>query len=288
MNNKFLFKLAESEARPVYAGEKGIFSIDSAIASDDYKKTYDAFVYDLHDSGFSGWLRNFFNRQYSMFFSVKPGVFTKIFSFIFVPSYRIKKYGSILDVGCSTGLFLRYLPDEWIKYGIELNTRAVAIARGYGLNIQECGLESFKTDIKFDVIRASHVIEHVKDYKKFLSVASDMLKSGGLLVICTPNGNSFARLLTGRYWSGFYDKTHFTIFNTTNLREAAQEFGLESGFEGTYYMGYLGDSILRMFNIKKGRSVFLYALHLLFFPLSFIERVFGGADALVVYLKKIK
>jgi SAM-dependent methyltransferase len=284
--NRLLFKLAEENARSVYQDEQGIFKIDSAVATDDYKKNYDVFVYDLHDNKLFAAFRRFFNRQYSLLFAPKIKWVTKIFSVIFFPFYRLHDYGAILDVGCSTGLFLEYLPNEWRKYGLELNTKAAVIARQRGVNVTVGGLESFQADTKFDVIRISHVLEHIKDYKNFLAVAANLLKPGGILVIYTPNSESFSRKLAGRFWSGFYDQTHFTIFNYKNLLNSVFGLGLEVVFRSTYYMGYLGDSLMRILKIKKGRIFFIYLFYILFFPVSFLERCFNKSDALTVYFKK--
>lgn len=287
MKNQLLFKLVEDGERVVYKDEHGVFIIDSVLASDDYKKSYNAFVYDLHDNKLTIILRRFFNKQYSLFFSSCPGLITRLFSVLFIPFYWVGDRGRILDVGCSTGLFLQYLSDRWEKYGIELNTKAVAIARKQDVNVAACNLESFKSDRLFDVVRISHVLEHVQDYRKFLSIATELLRPNGWLIVYTPNSDSFSRKLTGKFWAGFYDKTHFTIFNAANLIAVAEPLGLEAVFSSSYYMGCLGDSIVRACRIKRGRTFMVCILQILFFPLSFIERLFNKSDAFVVYFKKL-
>ena len=76
--------------------------------------------------------------------------------------------GNILDIGCSGGYFLKNIPDNFKKYGTELDPIAFEIAKET-LNIDKKNIHlgdvlncSFDKNF-FDVITMRGVIEHVPD-----------------------------------------------------------------------------------------------------------------------------
>lgn len=184
--------------------------------------------------------------------------------------------GKILDVGCSTGTFLEFLPGTWDKYGVEINTDAVKIGREKGLTIDSGIFEEYKPGRKYDVIRASHVVEHTRSPEIFVKKLSTLTKTGGVVIIYTPNADSLSRRIFGPEWEAFYDDTHFNIYNKRTLTTLFKKYGLYSIKTDTYYMGYLLSSLLRKKNIKN--SQFLNAifplLYLFLLPLSLIRYIF--------------
>lgn len=103
--------------------------------------------------------------------------------------------GSILDIGCSLGIFLDLArKDGWDARGIELNKKARRIAREkFGLDIldkpiQELDLE----DESFDVITLWEVLEHLTKPHEILRESVRLLKPGGMIVILVPNCDSLA------------------------------------------------------------------------------------------------
>lgn len=97
---------------------------------------------------------------------------------------------SILDVGSGPGFFLLHGQKRgWRALGIEPSAKAAEYSRNSGLNI----IEDFLTDRtasdlgKFDVVHMSEVLEHIPDPSGMLSLAYDLLSSGGLLCVVVPN-----------------------------------------------------------------------------------------------------
>lgn len=287
----FLFKLNETNPRSVYKNKGEVLIIkssnDNLNSSEGFKKKYDKFI--VHDeNNFISLLRNTFHRYYGLSYLTNPPLMVNIFKLLFMPAPKIVKYGSILDIGCNTGEFLDNLPHGWEKSGIEINERAAKLAKKKGLEVENCSLENYKTLRKFDIIRACHVIEHLDGYDVFFKKVVSLLKTNGLLVLYTPNSNSLSFLLTKNSWAGFYDKTHFQIFNIDNMNKIAREYNLKLITTNTYYMGYLIDSFIRIFKVSNTKiELFLYYFFsITFFPLSFIDKIFMRGDSLLIVFRK--
>ncbi len=125
----------------------------------------------------------------------------------------------LLDVGCATGALLSTLRDRgWDCVGVEISSAQAAYGRQrYGLDIIQGTLESARfAERSFDLVHASHLIEHVNDPLSFLREARRILKPEGLLILTTPNADGLqARLLGSRWRSAIYD--HLYLFSLRTL-----------------------------------------------------------------------
>ena len=126
--------------------------------------------------------------------------------------------GRLLDVGCGTGEWLVTMRDlGWRVEGVDFDGRAVDVARQNGLEACVGALEqqNFPTN-RFDAVTLNHVIEHVPDPVLTLSECCRILKPGGKLVLCTPNGSSLGHRLFQQDWRGLEPPRHLHIFSTGN------------------------------------------------------------------------
>ncbi len=139
--------------------------------------------------------------------------------------------GRMLDVGCSSGLFLELARREgWNPHGVEISQRAVELARGsFGLEVF-CGTleEAGFQDGSFDAVALWDVIEHFDDPKASLREIARITRPGGALVLCTPNCSSLfhkAAHLAYRVTLGrvkgilplLYSEKHNTYFTPASL-----------------------------------------------------------------------
>jgi hypothetical protein len=77
----------------------------------------------------------------------------------------------------------------------------------------------------------------------------------------------------GRYWGGFYDKTHVQIFNIDILRKIGEKYDFSLVSAKTYFTGTLIESMIRRLNIPEGRfrMFCFYIFSCIYFSLSFIQ-----------------
>lgn len=107
-----------------------------------------------------------------------------------------KKYKTILDVACGVGYGTFLLAVDPLRKicGIDLSERALSIAKDQfsTSNIDylqgDCEeLKGFDFPEKFDAIVSFETLEHLKRPKDFLEGCYARLKSGGMIIISTPN-----------------------------------------------------------------------------------------------------
>lgn len=93
----------------------------------------------------------------------------------------------ILDIACGISTLGKNFGNE--VYGIDLNAQAVKVAKRHGIHAIVGNIEdTWKyPDNYFNIVIASHIIEHVVNPDKLLLEAKRVLKKGGLLIIATPN-----------------------------------------------------------------------------------------------------
>ncbi|MCL2440740.1 MAG: class I SAM-dependent methyltransferase [Treponema sp.] len=125
---------------------------------------------------------------------------------------------SFLDIGCATGMLLEYLHGRgWNVTGVEISPCAEYAKRERNLNIYNTPLEDigFSAD-NFDVVHASHLIEHLNEPAFFLKEVYRILKPDGNLFIITPNISGFQARLYGNNWrSAIFD--HLYLFSKSLL-----------------------------------------------------------------------
>jgi 2-polyprenyl-3-methyl-5-hydroxy-6-metoxy-1,4-benzoquinol methylase len=130
-----------------------------------------------------------------------------------------KEAPSALDIGCATGSLLCELKKRgWRVCGVEISPAAGYARSERSLDV--CGLPLEQNNFpgeSFDVILASHVIEHLNDPDSFVREIYRLLKDGGSVFITPPNIGGFqARLFRGSWRSAIFD--HLYLFSPETLK----------------------------------------------------------------------
>ena len=167
--------------------------------------------------------------------------------------------GKLLDVGCGTGEFLAVARARgWTTVGVDPVADAVEICltqRGLDVRtgrLQDVGLP----ERTFDVVSASHVLEHMPMATEFLALVARWARPGGLVLVEVPNFRSVQRRAMGSSWPGLRPLEHVVYFTADSLRRAFTEAGLSPVAMRTpsyvgppqdlgYALGDLGQSRLR-------------------------------------------
>jgi len=151
-----------------------------------------------------------------------------ISAFKYRDTIRYIPNGKGLDIGCGNGKFIRDMNSlGWQFEGVEFNSIAVDICSKAGIKVFHGDLHTaaFK-DNSFDLISARHVIEHIPDPANIMKEIARILKSGGRLVIKTPNSLALGRRWFGIHWFANDVPRHLILFCPANLRMLAERFGL--------------------------------------------------------------
>lgn len=113
-----------------------------------------------------------------------------------------KDPGTLLDVGCGSGVFLEKMRDVgWKTSGVEISFEAAEIGRKNGLDIFRGTLhEASYADDSFDYIRLNHSLEHILDPNETLREIHRILKPSGKLLIGVPNIGGLSFRIFGPWW----------------------------------------------------------------------------------------
>lgn len=135
--------------------------------------------------------------------------------------------GRILDVGCGDGDFLASLKRRgWETYATDLSAAACKRAQERGIMTHQGDLVSANfPDHYFDVITLWHVLEHVPHPSEDLVEVRRILKDDGLLVVETPNSDSFTLRLCGARWFSFDVPRHLQHFTPVTLQALLRRTG---------------------------------------------------------------
>jgi 2-polyprenyl-3-methyl-5-hydroxy-6-metoxy-1,4-benzoquinol methylase len=147
---------------------------------------------------------------------------------------------AVLDVGCSTGMFLRTLADLGLHRlrGLDLSELHCTYVRDtHGIPC-DTSFEAVPDDT-FDVVTCYAVIEHVRDPLEFVSAMKRKLRPGGKLMILTPNYRSLYRKLAGASWVWLIPPVHLQYFGSSSLAKLLEQSGMEilvnsSDYSSTY------------------------------------------------------
>lgn len=139
--------------------------------------------------------------------------------------------GRLLDVGCGNGQFLATIRDlGWEVVGVEPDPAAVKAAHeDFGLTVINATLQEAEfTEKTFDVVTMNHVIEHVLDPIGTMRECRRVLKTGGRLIIATPNMESLGYKIFKGSWRGLEVPRHLHLFSPGTLLRCAGEAGLRT------------------------------------------------------------
>lgn len=206
-------------------------------------------------------------------------VFYIIFKSIIQGIPKFVKNGKVLDIGCGNGKTLNILKSVgWDTYGFELNPKSIQIIQrnGHGVvdNIEKC-------NVKFDAILMQHVIEHIYDFNKTVSLLKTLLRENGELIITTPNRKSLNFYLFTKNWFHLDCPRHVQIFYPNLLKNILCENGFT--VERIFYTGQLS-GIEKSFQYRGINLKFTFLLY----PICFLLNLLKIGDEFQITARKNK
>lgn len=149
---------------------------------------------------------------------------------------RVVAPGRLLDVGCGSGFLLEAARDRgWHCTGIDPSPFSVARARTLGFEARDGLLEDagFQPG-SFDAIALLQVVEHLPDPRPLLAECRRVLRSGGALLVATPNPASLlarAKRAGFNYW---IPPMHCAWYTPRALERLLQKAGFSLKRSGTW------------------------------------------------------
>lgn len=155
--------------------------------------------------------------------------------------------GSILDVGCASGQFLKSMAEAgWRVSGVEPSKaefRLAQAALGGAAHLQNTTLSDAEFSGQFDVVTFWDVLEHMPDPAKFLHECAALLKPGGTILFTLPNMDSVQARCMKTRWPLLLAE-HLNYFNPRSLTLCCANAGLEVGSIGVRPVSFSMDYVL--------------------------------------------
>lgn len=150
------------------------------------------------------------------------------------PYFEGKK---VLHIGCVAHDWRESLKEDWIHdylikhskevIGIDILEKDIKelVKRGY--DIRYANAEEFNLKIKFDVIFAGELIEHLENLKGFLESCKSHMNPGSILIISTPNCFGLRYILWHMLGRKFVNSEHKCWFDFWTIRQLLEFHGFE-------------------------------------------------------------
>ncbi|MEA1950506.1 MAG: class I SAM-dependent methyltransferase [Planctomycetota bacterium] len=142
--------------------------------------------------------------------------------------YRHKPGGRLCDFGCGTGKLLAHAVESFSTVGIDISSRQ---AEGARRRVPDASIvvapvvESNLPSASFDVVTMQSYIEHESNPMAALRAAWELLNPGGVLVIKTPNHDSWNRRLRSGRWCGYRFPDHCNYYTIGTLAASTLRAG---------------------------------------------------------------
>ena len=177
-----------------------------------------------------------------------------IFGFSEIKSYIEKKeIQSILEIGSGTGVLLNEIKNNYpqikmtglepFQSGHEKFKKIFENIKSNKLNIVNKGIEEFNTNEKFDLIFSINVLEHVKDYEKYIEKTCEFLNNNGTNIVLCPNydfpyeSHYIIPIIFNKKITHFFFKSYVKKWETKNeMKNHWDELNFISKKKLTYFL----------------------------------------------------
>lgn len=147
-------------------------------------------------------------------------------------SGRIEKKKRVLDVGCGAGSFLHIARSRGLEtVGVESDARASSLAAANNNSNEPMIIYSDLVEMAakeakpFDAITLWHVLEHLPELTRQLSIMTKSLADQGVLVVAVPNKDSYDAAIYKEYWAAYDLPRHLYHFNRNSLERLMKQAG---------------------------------------------------------------
>lgn len=133
----------------------------------------------------------------------------------------------LLEIGPGEGLFLEWARQKGFEcMACEQSPTLASALKRKGFEVVLGEFEAMEIPKLFDAVASFHIIEHVVSPLSHLERAFALTKSGGHMIVATPNANSWQHQLNPKLSVNF-DTAHLHVFSRQSLEILANRAGWE-------------------------------------------------------------
>ena len=171
-----------------------------------------------------------------------------------------KKQGSILDIGCGAGHFLKTMKNsDWHVKGVDASQKARELVKNeFGINVESPN-DWLNSDEKYDIITCWHSLEHVHEPWVYLEKIKTQLNSDGILIVALPNYESTDAKKYDAKWAAYDAPRHLYHFTPTSMDKIM--FANEFLITGIHRMPFDAFYVSILSSLHGGKSTFTGMWH---------------------------
>ena len=215
----------------------------------------------------------------------------------------LKDKDTIIDVGSGGGDFLKIFKKISKKnleyYGLDFSNHACEMLKKNHLKVIKKRFEDLDENEFSNVgaVTMFQMIEHIDNPKKNIQKAFKILKENGVLVIETPDINSWDyKIFKKRYWSGWHAPRHWNILKNNFLIKLLEENGFviiknnhtANPYAWLHSLQYMLKYKYNMKKLSKYFDVNNFVLVVFFTILDFVQIFFSNktSNSQIIAMKK--
>ena len=144
---------------------------------------------------------------------------------------RFATKGRMIDIGCAMGFFVDEASKRgWQVEGLDISQFATEyVQKNFGHQAHYGSL--LEVDLPkgaYELVTMWDVIEHVPDPQAYLMRVAELLKTGGVVELATPDVGSLPAQLTGKQWIGYkLSDEHVYYFSVKTLSAMLDKAGFD-------------------------------------------------------------
>jgi 2-polyprenyl-3-methyl-5-hydroxy-6-metoxy-1,4-benzoquinol methylase len=147
----------------------------------------------------------------------------------------------ILDLGCGTGVIANFIDKNVVIHGITISEQEYKIAKDNLNKVFVFNLENGlpdEIDCDYDLVIASHILEHIAYPDKLLQDIKKVLNTNGKLIVALPNIMHYSyrlKLMIGNFnytETGVMDQTHLRWYTFYSAKKLLSNHGFHVEYSG--------------------------------------------------------
>lgn len=217
----------------------------------------------------------------------------------------LRPVSSVLDVGCSTGMFLRVLKDRGSVNlcGVDVSTEQMEHCEKVNGIRAYRNLVDIPDDETFDLVCLYAVLEHVPNPREVLKNAVQRMSFDAHLIVDVPNYRSIYRYVARKRWLWLIPPVHLQYFTPKSMERLASLENLEIEYASTkststytYILVHHLFELMRReipntsLSTSRFRTTLVYffelIMRMLLSPLSVLMRFTGTHNQIIYVFKK--
>lgn len=133
----------------------------------------------------------------------------------------------IVDIGCATGNFLRFLKENGYTklFGIDPSAKCVQILKEYGIQAVQSSLFQIGHGETYDMVMLLSVLEHIQDLPRAIEKIKQCLTKNGIFYLAVPDASHF--YLEKQLSFQQFSSEHINYFTLESLRNLLAHFSFD-------------------------------------------------------------